>query len=324
MISPKNEHLFIRDLSDLTFQIILNAWWASMNVGSKLPIAWNASRHAPSWRFYLHCGIEESGSPGIICIVCHQVFRHPSEHGTSSMGKHLLAQAHIAKLNELTESEVTELTSSTVDETALAILKRQRSRGITIVSLQRKIIFDIQFHPYWSKWQTKHSKLAAENFETSKFHQDMWNRYLMLGFNLAHIPWNAISNLELRQSYEWLRDDLVLPSATTLSNICRREYALTVDAIKKQLLVRNKESLALDGWTSTNKLAIKSVIAYYMERNWALREVQLAFDEVDRLFYSRFESYLRMIGQGPTYWSKASRTLEGHAWSFWAYQRLFT
>jgi len=64
------------------------------------------------------------------------------------MGKHLLATAHIAKLNELTETEVTELTSTSVDETALAILKRQGSRGITIVSMQRKIRFDIQFNPY--------------------------------------------------------------------------------------------------------------------------------------------------------------------------------
>jgi len=61
---------------------------------------------------------------------------------------HLQAKAHIAKLNELTESEVTALTSSTVDETALAILKRQGSRGITIVSSQRKIGFDIQVDPY--------------------------------------------------------------------------------------------------------------------------------------------------------------------------------
>jgi len=143
MIYSKDERVFIRDLSNLTLEIIFDAWWASMNVGSKWPIAWNNSRHAPSWRFYLHCGIEETGSPGIICIVCHKVFRHPSEHGTSSMGKHLLAKVHIAKLNELPESEVTELTSSTVDETALAILKRQRSRGVTIVSSQRKILFDI-------------------------------------------------------------------------------------------------------------------------------------------------------------------------------------
>jgi len=148
MISSKNERVFIRDLSDHTLEIIIDAWWASKNVGSKRPIAWKNSRHAPSWRFYLHCGIEEASSPGIICIVCHQVLRHPSEHGTSSMGKHLLAKAHIAKLNELTESEVTQLTSSTVDETAVAMLKRQGSHGITIVSLQRKTIFDIQFNPY--------------------------------------------------------------------------------------------------------------------------------------------------------------------------------
>jgi hypothetical protein len=99
-----------------------------MNVGTMRPIAWNNVRHAPSWRFYLHCRIEESGSPDIICIVCHQVLHHPSEYGTRSMWKHLLAKAHIAKLHELTESEVTELTSSTVDETASTILKWQGSR----------------------------------------------------------------------------------------------------------------------------------------------------------------------------------------------------
>jgi len=112
----------------------------------------------------------------------------------------------------------------------------------------------------------------------------------MLGCVSAHIPWNAISNLELQRSYKSLRDDVVLPSATTLRNICRREYALNVYAIKKQLPIRNKVSLALDGWTSTHKPAITSVFAYYMDRNWALLEVQLAFDDVDYLFGSRFES----------------------------------
>jgi hypothetical protein len=148
MITSKNETVFIRNLSDLTLQIIFDDSWALMNVGSKQPIAWKNSRHASLWRFYLHCGIEETGSPGIICIVCYQVLRHPSAHGTSSMGKHLLANAHIAKLNELTASGVIELTSSTVNETALAILKRQGSRGITSVSVQRKMIFDIKLNPY--------------------------------------------------------------------------------------------------------------------------------------------------------------------------------
>ena len=64
------------------------------------------------------------------------------------MRNYLLAKAHIAKLNKLTESEVIELTSSMVDETALAILKRQGCRGIPIVCSQRKIIFDSPVDPY--------------------------------------------------------------------------------------------------------------------------------------------------------------------------------
>jgi hypothetical protein len=163
------------------------------------------------------------------------------------------------------------LTSTMVDETELAILQRQGSWGIIIVSLQRKSRFDIKLNPYWPKWQIKRSKLADKDCDTSEFHQDTWNRYLMLGFLSAHIPRNVLSNLKLQQSYKSLRYVLVLPSATTLSNICRREYALTVDAIEKQLPCRNKVSLASDGWTSMNKLTITSVIAYYIVLNWALR-----------------------------------------------------
>jgi len=295
----------------LKLPIICNGWCGSMNEGSKQPSDWDDSRHAPSWWFYLHCGIEVTGSPGIICIVCHQVLRHQSQHGTSSMGKHLLAKAYIAKWNELTAKEVTELTSLMVDETPWAIFKRQGSRGITTVSLHRKIRFDIQFDPYWLKWLTKRSQLADKCFETSEFHQYMWNRYLMLAFVSAHSPWNAISNLELLPSYmASVIDDLVLLSAATLSNIYRREYALTVNAIQNQLPSWNKVTLGLNRWTSTNKLAIMSGILYYTGRNWALGEVWIGCNEVERLFFCRFESYIWLIGQGPKSWSKASYTIE--------------
>jgi len=63
-----------------------------------------------------------------------------------------------------------------------------------------------------------------------------------------------------------------------------------VDAIKKQLPTRNKVSLALDRWTSTNKLAITSVVTNDMDRNCAMREVQFAFDEVNSLFFFYFNS----------------------------------
>jgi len=142
LICSKSDRVFILHLSDRILQIIFAALWTSMNVASNCHCTWNNSRQAPSWQFYLHCRIGETGIPCIICIICHQVLRHPSEHGTSWMGKYLLEKAHITNLTAVTESEVTELTTSTVDKTPLAILKRQRSRGITIVSLQRKFIFD--------------------------------------------------------------------------------------------------------------------------------------------------------------------------------------
>ena len=89
----------------------------------------------------------------------------------------------------------------------------------------------------------------------------------MLGFVSAYIPCNAILSLELRWSYNALRSELVLLSASTLRNICQTEYTLTVDAIKKQLPSRNKVTLALDGWTLTNKLAITLVVANYMDQS---------------------------------------------------------
>ena len=60
------------------------------------------------------------------------------------MRKHLLGIAHIAKLKKLTVSKVTQLTSATVDETTLATCKRQGSRGIPIVSLQRTFKWNVE------------------------------------------------------------------------------------------------------------------------------------------------------------------------------------
>jgi hypothetical protein len=97
----QNEHVFICDLSDLTLHIVFDAWCASMNVVLKCPIASNHSRHASSWGFYLHCEIEQTGCPGIICILCHHGLRHPAEPGTSTMGKHLLGKSSHHKVKQV-------------------------------------------------------------------------------------------------------------------------------------------------------------------------------------------------------------------------------
>jgi len=50
-----------------------------------------------------------------------------------------------------------------------------------------------------------------------------------------------------------------------------------------------------------NKLAIMSVIAYYVEGNWALQKVNHTFHEVDNQFVPYFEIYVRILGTGSTY-----------------------
>ena len=147
-VSPEDEGVLFHDLSDRTLPLIFDSWWGSMSVSAKHSVPWNNSSHASSWGFDLHCGNQMCSSAGIICFVFDRVLRHSSEHGPSSMWNFLLSKTHNAKINELAESEVTELTGSTVNGTALEIVKRQGIRGIPIVSWQRKFITHIPLNVY--------------------------------------------------------------------------------------------------------------------------------------------------------------------------------
>jgi len=86
MISSKYECVFISDFSNHTLQIIFDAWWACLTVGSKCPIAWDKSKHALSLRFNLHCAMEETSSLGIICIVCDRDFAIHQNKGSAQGG----------------------------------------------------------------------------------------------------------------------------------------------------------------------------------------------------------------------------------------------
>jgi len=62
LISSNHEHGWFHNLSDLTLHIIFDGWWHFMNVGAKHHVGWNISSHAPSWRFYWHCGIWDTSN----------------------------------------------------------------------------------------------------------------------------------------------------------------------------------------------------------------------------------------------------------------------
>jgi hypothetical protein len=50
------------------------------------------------------------------------------------MGKHLATKTHKAELNKLTESDMTILTGTAVDEQALAVFNKKESQGVMVAS----------------------------------------------------------------------------------------------------------------------------------------------------------------------------------------------
>src|SRR5437588_3664703 len=98
------------------------------------------------------------------------------------------------------------------------------------------------------------------------FDQQSWNRYLLLGLLSALILLNAISNREFQRVFFSLRHDFKLPSVSTLSRLLESEYDKTIEAIKHQILLGQRVSIALDGWTAQSRLAITSVIIQSVDK----------------------------------------------------------
>jgi hypothetical protein len=125
-------------------------------------------------------------------------------------------------LIKLIESDITLWTRAGVNAQAMVGFKKKGSQGMMVASWSCSIQNITESSLNWHVWQTEHLKVADSDYPTVEFHHDTWNCQLMLGCVSAHIPWNVISNLELRQSFNALLSDLVLPSTSTLSNICHR------------------------------------------------------------------------------------------------------
>ena len=77
-----------------------------------------------------------------------------------------------------------------------------------------------------------------------------------------------------------LRLTVDIPSATQLRSDIK-EFA---DQIKNKIITElervNKVSIALDAWTSPNRLTFLAIVAYYITPNWEYRHVLLGFEEL--------------------------------------------
>ena len=134
----------------------------------------------------------------------------------------------------------------------------------------------------------KKRRQADLDVAVKEFDPHTWNRYQLLGFLSALIPFNTITNPELRRILFSLKPDVNLPSVSTLRRLLATEYEKTTKSIRDNIPEGQKVGLALDSWTSGNKLAISSVILYYISKSWQLKEVQIALEEVCGLFPTQY------------------------------------
>jgi hypothetical protein len=175
----------------------------------------------------------EANSHGVICNIYYQVFRNPSEYVTNWMGKHLLAKPHIAKLNKETSRK---LPKSQI-HWSITLLWPYRTdtedEGFQLSVCERCAYLTFRFDLYWLKWQTKHSKLAVKDLQSTEYHRYIWTTYRLVWFVSGQIPWNVIFNLNLCRTYKSSQSQWLVSAATTLSYLCQKKFSITVDVLMK-------------------------------------------------------------------------------------------
>jgi len=76
------------------------------------------------------------------------------------------------------------------------------------------------------------------------------------------------------------RPTIDLPSAYQLQSDLQPTVNRIMASITKELLDADKVNLALDGWTSPNKIAFLAIKAHWISKVWQLKEALIGFEEV--------------------------------------------
>jgi hypothetical protein len=99
----------------------------------------------------------------------------------------------------------------------------------------------------------------------------------MLATNMG---FNAANNVAFRKAFRYLRRDVRIPSPGSLRIRLLNRCQETEENIMANIPPNAKVSIAVDAWTSPNKLAFLGVVMYYITDTWELKEVLIGFEEI--------------------------------------------
>jgi len=79
------------------------------------------------------------------------------------------------------------------------------------------------------------------------------------------------------------RASVAIPTAAQLRSDISHAAEEMRESITKDLEEVKKVSLAIDAWTSTNKLAFLAIIAYWIDKDWNYHHVLIGFEQLSRV-----------------------------------------
>jgi len=221
----------------------------------KKKIRWNSDlRGTEVWKYFQQCADclgSAIGTPSVMCIMCRKVLAHPSGTGTSSMHDNNRSSACLKsrKINGYDG-----WAGSPLGIDVLTLLEKGTKTG------NRRRIIDLA--------------------TPAGFSQHDFEEYFLKAFLATNLAFNCSNTLAFRRVFKYIRPGVKIPSPTILMWHLKRLGKSTVDDIRTCIPAPGKISLAADIWTSPNKLAFLSIVAYWISDSWQMEEVLIAFEEI--------------------------------------------
>ena len=114
--------------------------------------------------------------------------------------------------------------------------------------------------------------------EVPQYSKEGFQHEVLKCFIALNIPFRNADHQQLRKLFKMLRSTVDCPSAEKLRKDLNFEADKVREKIKEELKGVQKVSLALDAWTSPNKLAFLAIVVYYITPDWKYRHALIAFE----------------------------------------------
>jgi len=146
-----------------------------------------------------------------------------------------------------------------------------------------------------NRGQTGNRKLIVDSTLPDGYDQAQFDRFFIEAVLATNLPFNTTNNAAFRRVFKYLKRDVLLPSPTTvrvrLQSICSE----IEEKIRTEIPANVKISIAVDAWTSPNKIAFLAIIGYWITDDWELKEVLLGFEHIQGAHTG--ENMARVIGR---------------------------